>query len=165
MRALLLIVSILVGCTPQNANNGPHPDDGAADSAAVRGTVAVVGSAPVNVSTVVRGADGDVRIDGSLATEIGRLSGAEVEVFGEHRADAMYGSAVTASSYRIVSVGGAPVVMGVVERGADGSMQLRTDDGAVVRLSGPTGGLQIGQKVWVQGQSSMEVRSYGVVRP
>jgi hypothetical protein len=164
MRVFLLLASILVGCAPQNAHNGPHPEHGA-DSAAVRGTVAVVGSAPVNLSTVVRGADGDVRIDGSLAMEIGRLSGAEVEVFGERRTDAMYGSAVAATSYRIVSVGGAPAVMGVVERGTDGALQLRTEEGEVVRLSGPTGGLRIGQKVWVQGPSSMEVRSYGVVRP
>jgi hypothetical protein len=168
MRALMILLALAAACAPQNGANGPTPDaaDGTVQQPSVRGTVSVVGSAPVNVAVVVRdGENGDARIEGPLADEIGRLAGAEVEVTGERRSDPMYGSALVASAYRVVSVGGAPVVLGVVERDPTGMLQLRTDDGTVVRLSGPTAGLRVGQKVWVQGPPSVEVRSFGVVRP
>jgi hypothetical protein len=57
------------------------------------------------------------------------------------------------------------VVTGVVEQGPDGQLQLRTDDGRVVRLTGGAAHLRVGQKVWVQGPQTVQVQTFGVIRP
>lgn len=169
---ILLAAALMAACAPQNGetpNAAPSPQPGAdatADTTTVRGTVRVVGSAPVNTAVVVRDArDRSVRVEGPLAEEIGRLSGAEVEVYGTSRPDPMYGQAITAARYTIRSVDGRPVVTGVVEQGPDGQLQLRTDDGRVVRLTGGAAHLRVGQKVWVQGPQTVQVQTFGVIRP
>jgi hypothetical protein len=167
-RAILFFSFVMAACTPQNgeANSSPTPGAMAADTVVMRGTVAVVGSAPVNTAVVVRGANGESsRIDGPLASEVGRLSGAEVEIVGVRQPDPMYGHSIHATHYQVRSVDGRPVVMGVVERGADGQLQLRAEDGSVLRLAGGTTELRPGQKVWVQGPATVQVQSFGVIRP
>jgi len=171
MQRAILLLALLMGaaCTPQNGetpNSGPVPDQARGDTVAVRGTVAVVGSAPMNVAVVLRDGNGQgPRVDGPLAEEIGRLSGAQVEVTGTRRADPMYGQSIHATGYRISAVDGAAVITGVVERGADGQLQLRGDDGQIHRLSGGTTQLRAGQRVWVQGPATVQVQSFGVIRP
>jgi hypothetical protein len=167
---LLLAALLMAACTPQNGespNSSPTPHaSGAADTVAMRGTVAVVGSAPMNTAVTLRGTNGQgARIDGPLAAEIGRLSGAEVEVTGSRQADPMHGQVIHASGYTVRSVDGRPVMVGVVEQAQDGQMQLRMEDGRVVRLAGGTGSLRAGQKVWIQGPQSMQVQTFGVIRP
>jgi hypothetical protein len=174
-RELLLLSLLMAGCTPQNgerANAAPTPQPAAeqaraaADTTAVRGTVAVVGSAPVNVAVVVREANGgSTLVEGPLAPEIGRLSGAEVEVTGTRRPDPLHGQSVHATDYVVHAVDGRPVVSGVVERRPDGRLQLRADDGRTITLSGGEDHLRPGQKVWVQGPVTVQVQSYGVIRP
>jgi hypothetical protein len=166
LRAILLLSLAMAGCTPQNGepNSAPSPQAGA-DTAMIRGTVAVVGSAPLNVAVLVRGANGESsRVEGPLAEEIQRLSGAEVEVWGVRQADPMYGSSLRATSYAVRTVGGSPVLTGTVERAGDGQLQLRLEDGRVMRLAGATQ-LRPGQKVWVQGPATVQVQSFGVIRP
>jgi hypothetical protein len=165
--SLLVFSLLMVACAPQNGepNSAPTPH-AAADTAAVSGTVSVVGSAPVNVAVLVRGPDGtSSRIEGPLAEEIQRLDGAEVEVTGTRQADPMYGSSLRATSYTVRSVDGAAVVVGTVEQGEGGALQLRTEDGRVVRLTGGASHLRPGQKVWVQGPATLQVQSFGVIRP
>lgn len=136
------------------------------DTVQVRGTVAVVGSAPVDIAVIIRGEEGESsRIQGPLTDEIRRLAGAEVEVTGIRQRDPRYGHAVAVSHYDVRSVDGRPVVTGVVEQAPDGRLQLRTEDGAVVRLVGGADQIRPGQKVWIQGSATMQVQSFGVIRP
>lgn len=165
---ILLAAVLMSACTPQNGetvNSSPSPQQ-TADTTAMRGTVAVVGTAPVGSAVVVRGANGaSARIDGPLAAEIGRLSGAEVEVTGARRSDAMYQNAITATGYTVRAVDGRPVVTGVVEQGSGGQLRLRTEDGRLIQLSGGATHLRAGQKVWVQGPETVQVQTFGVIRP
>jgi hypothetical protein len=154
-----MLAVLLAACAPQNgeAVNGTPPR--AQEDRAV-GTVAVVGSAPMNVAVVIRDGRGDVRVEGPLREEIRTLAGAVVEVRGR-----MADRALQASGYEIRSVNGRPVETGTVERGASGGLQLRRSDGSTVALSGGGSNLRAGQKVWVQGPASVVVQSYGVITP
>ncbi|MGI9180876.1 MAG: hypothetical protein ACR2H9_10295 [Longimicrobiaceae bacterium] len=165
MRAALLVLAVLlVSC------NSPAPDPPAAaaspasaDTSVVRrtGTVRVVGSAPVNVEVTLQDeSNRRVAVGGPLAEEIGRLSGAVVEVQGR-----LLDGRMQATGYQIRSVNGAPALTGTVERAEGGGLQLRTEAGEVIHLSGAQPHLRAGQKVWVQGTRTMQVQSYGVIRP
>lgn len=169
IRLLLLLSSALLACTPT-----PPPDTvgattavpatvAAADTQDVRmtGTVRVVGSAPMNVQVVIHPeGEQSTRIAGPLTEEIRRLSGAVAEVTGS-----MENGVLRATDYRVVSVDGEPVVTGVVERAPAGGLQLRQPNGTVVELSGGADHLEVGQKVWVQGPTSVRVQTFGVIQP
>ncbi|HEX2095347.1 MAG TPA: hypothetical protein VHG28_23325 [Longimicrobiaceae bacterium] len=161
MRAALLALAVALGaCAPRTPAPGPGAPQTAEDR--VVGTVRVTGSLPVDVQVNVQEPGGRfVRVTGPLAAEVRRLSGAVVEVWGRPAA----GGAIEAAGYEVRSVDGAPVVMGMVERAAEGGFQLRRRDGSVVRLTGATSQLRVGQKVWVQGASTVQVQSYGVITP
>jgi hypothetical protein len=169
MRILILLLGVVMaGCAPQNGeppNSAPSPQH-AADTAVIRGTVAVVGSAPMNVVVLVQDANGESsRVEGPLREEIQRLAHAEVEVSGIRQPDPMYGSSIRATDYSVRSVNGEPVVTGIVERAADGGMQLRLEDGRTVGLAAGAEQLRLGQKVWIQGPVTVQVRTFGVIRP
>jgi hypothetical protein len=157
MRALLAAAAVvLAACNPPVPPNGPTPDQDR-----VTGRVAVVGSAPMNVRvTVVPDEGPPFYVVGPLESEIRRLSGAHVAVTG--RRD---GGEIHATDYDVVSVDGRAVMMGTVERSADGSVHLRLKDGATARLTGATAELPSGAKVWVQGPGTVQVQTYGVIRP
>lgn len=164
----LLALLLAAACVPQNGetNSTPAVRPAGMDTVHVRGTVAVVGSTPVDVAVVIRGEDGETsRIDGPLAEEIGRLARAVVEVTGTQQRDPRYGYVVYASHYDVRSVDGRPVITGVVELAPDGQLQLRTDDGTVVRLAVGTDQIRPGQKIWIQGPATVQVQSFGVIRP
>ncbi len=164
MRSAILLLAVLaMGCNAR----APEPPASAAapavaDTNVVRrtGTVRVVGSAPVDVRVMLQDEERGVTLGGPLAEEIGRLSGAEVEVQGR-----LSNGVLEATGYQIRSVNGSPALMGTVERAAAGGLQLRTESGEVIRLSGAEPHLRAGQKVWVQGARTMQVQSYGVIRP
>jgi hypothetical protein len=157
MRTLVLIAVVLAGCTrPASV----PPADGAAQEERVIGVPASVGSAPMNVRTVVAAeGGGSVSVAGPLAAEIRSLAGARVEVRGRRAAD----RTLVASDYDVLSVNGRPVFMGTVERATDGTLQLRTRT-SVVRLQGAPAAFRPGMKVWVQGPGSVTVQTYGVIR-
>jgi hypothetical protein len=115
----------------------------------------------MNVQVVVEDSAGrSTTVGGPLVAEIQRLSGAQVALRGR-----MNRGVLTASSYEIRSVNSAPVEMGVVQRAADGSLQLRKANGQTVSLMGATSQFRVGQKVWVQGPAAVRVQSYGVITP
>jgi hypothetical protein len=159
----VVLALVASACTRPAPAPGPAalPSEAAgAGTVQVTGTLRVVGSAPVNSQVVVQKDDGPgMEITGPLRAELAQLSGAVVEVTGRVR-----GTALEAEEYTIRSVDGAPVVMGVVERGAT-ALQLRVPDGSVVALRGATGQFRVGQKVWVQGPRTVEVQSYGLIQP
>lgn len=165
MRRAALALAVLVGaaCAPT-----PPPADTAAmggtammqsGDGEVTGEVAVVGSAPMNVQVVVQTGRASVRVEGPLRDEIRALSGARVSVQGRMGRDQ-----ITATRYRVISVDGRPVLFGTVERAGDG-LALRLDDGSVVALQGATTAFRPGQKVWVQGPTSVRVQVFGIAKP
>jgi hypothetical protein len=161
--ALLMVLSACSAPASRTGTSAPAAlDDGAgvdAEMGWVTGTVAVVGSLPVDARTVLVTPGGAaVTVRGVIASEIRSLSGAEVAVYGRRGP-----TTVEAFSYQVSSVNGAPVVTGIVEAGADGEVVLRTAEGMVFRLGGGFQGLKVGQRVWVQGPGALEVRSYGVI--
>lgn len=152
----LLMLALLAACTPAATRGGGD---------VLTGRVGLAGSAPVDVRVRLQPAQGpSVWVDGPLRAEIGRLTGAQVEVRG--RLDA---GTFTAHAYRIVSVDGRPVVMGTVEAAAAGGLRLRTGDGRTVRLGSPPAEIRAGQKVWVQGPGDpavqVQVQTFGVIAP
>lgn len=155
--ALGLVLLTGFGC----ASTAPGGDTGG--DTRRTGTVAVVGSAPMNVRVLVRGDDGQsTYLSGALLREIQTLAGARVEVQGPLR-----GGVLEASGYQVVSVDGRPVVLGMVERSSRGGLQVRRSDGSVVELGNAPPQLKPGQKVWVQGVTTtqLQVQKFGVVRP
>lgn len=155
IRAAALVLA-LAACAPAAARGG---DD------TVTGRVRLAGSAPMDVRVMVQPAEGPgVRIDGPLRGEIGRLSGAEVEVRGRLEAGTL-----AAAGYRIVAVDGRPVLAGTLEAAPDGGLRLRTEEGRTVRLGSPPAELRPGQKVWVQGPGDpadqVQVQTFGVIAP
>lgn len=133
------------------------------------GTIQVVGSPPVNVQVVLQPEAGPaMRVVGELANEIARLVSARVTVRGwvSPSPDPIVDREIEASGYEIVSVNGAPVIVGeVVSVDGGGNARLRTEDGAEVMVTGAPASFRVGQKVWVQGPRSVTVQSYGTLRP
>jgi hypothetical protein len=157
MRTLVLMVVVLAACT--RPASVPPADRGAQEERVI-GVPASVGSAPMNVRTVVATEDrGSVYVTGPLAAEIRSLSGARVEVRGRRAAD----RTLVAIDYDVLSVNGRPVFMGVVERATDGTLHLRTRTG-IVGLQDAPAAFRPGMKVWVQGPGSVTVQTYGVIR-
>jgi hypothetical protein len=155
-RAALLLTLALAACTPAATRGGGD---------VLAGRVALAGSAPADVRVTLHPARGpSVWIDGPLRAEIGRLTGAQVEVRGRLNAGTF-----TADGYRIVSVDGRPVLMGTVEAAEGGGLRLRTDDGRTVRLGSPPPEIRVGHKVWVQGPGDpavqVQVQTFGVIAP
>lgn len=127
----------------------------------------VVGSAPVDVHVVVQPEDGDaVRVVGALRDEIRRLAGAWVVVHGrgERSAAPVAARQIEASDYEIVSINGEPVLHGTVQGKTGGWTVLRTREGETVYLSAAPESIRTGQTIWVQGQRSLVVQAYGVLK-
>lgn len=164
----LLASAMLLGCTPQAERGDPSPAPAEAGAEVTIGTIAVVGSAPVNVQVVVRTPEGqNYRLTGPLAEEVRRLSGAEVAVHGAITSspDPMTGGQIQVTDYEIVSVDGEPAVMGEIVAIDGDRVRLRTRDGEDVWLTGAPDEFRVGQKVWVQGPTSVAIQAYGTLRP
>lgn len=154
----LLLITLLGACGPAAEAPDSVPDPVAADRYV--GRVAAVGSAPFSVQIVLQTPEhGTLQLAGPLVDELRQLAGAEVAVSGE-----LQGRVLHAEDYAIRSVDGRPVIAGVVERITNGYVHLRTEEGEIVYLSSAPAEFEPGQKVWVQGPSSVIVQSYGVVR-
>lgn len=163
----VIVSAVLLSCTPRAEPVDSMPSPSTAQNS-VTGTVAVVGSAPMNVQVVLRTPEGPgFQLAGPLAEEVRQLSGAVVRVWGRvgSTPDPMAAGRIEVADYDIVSVDGAPVVMGEIVAIDGARARLRTRTGEEVYLSGAPGSFQVGQKVWVQGPSSIAVQSYGTIRP
>jgi hypothetical protein len=160
-------VLLLTACAPpvEHPDSIPSPNS---SEQSVRGTVRIVGSAPMNVQVVLQPPSGRaLRLTGPLVGELERLSGAEVAVRGRVRPapDPMVDRQIEAAGYDIVAVNGRPVVSGEIVAREGGFVRMRTPQGDEVLLSGAPEQFRVRQKVWVQGPASVVVQSYGVVRP
>jgi hypothetical protein len=149
--------------------------DRAVDSTAAEervGKVVVSGSEGATFVTLQSEGRGPLRLQGDLAAELRRLSGAMVRVAG-HSAGGptggpagVFGTGFDVRSYEIVAIDGErPHVGRVVVRGGE-SLLAAAD---TVRLVGAPADLTArpGSKVWVVGRhtaSGIEVQSYGVIR-
>jgi hypothetical protein len=165
--AALLVLALLSGCSTRQevADSAALP---ARDPEEITGIVRVVGSAPVNVQTVLQPPTGTgLRLIGPLAAELQRLAGIEVAVRGTISAspDPIVPRQLEAADYRIVAVDGRPAVMGEIISITGSSAVLRQADGAEVRLEAIPPGFRVGQKVWVQGPETLVVQTYGTIRP
>lgn len=165
MAGIAAFAGLVTACAAPGAST-----QGAAAGGADRaeGIVRVVGSAPLDVHVIVQpdGAEA-VRVTGPLRDEIRRLSGARVVVHGDlERSEAPIASRqLEATDYQIVSINGQPVVLGTVQGRTGGWTVLRTRDGETVYLSGVPESVRTGQTIWVQGQHSLIVQSFGVLDP
>ncbi len=156
MRTLVLLALALAACTRPSS----VPPAGAQEERVI-GVPASVGSAPMNVRVLLTPERGEgLYVTGPLAGEIRSLSGARIEVRGRR------GPARTleATDYDVLTVNGRPAVLGMVERGTNGGLQLRTREGRAIQLQSPPPDFRPGMKVWVQGPGSITVQSYGIVK-
>jgi hypothetical protein len=126
-----------------------------------RGIVAVVGAIPIT-EVVLRPAGGQqIALTGPLAREIGVASGADVWVRGR-RVDAR---TIDVAAYAVRSVDGVTAITGTLA--ADGDrLVLVTDDGRRHPIARPPEPLRqlVGARVWVSGDPSTTISTYGVLR-
>jgi hypothetical protein len=160
---LFLLVATTAACAPAHeTETAPVPATDAAQpmtgDTSLTGIVRVVGSLPVSTQVVIEADGRHTAVEGALADEIGRLSGAEVEVRGR-----LAGRAIEAADYEIRSVDGRPVTVGTVERIEEGMIHLRTKGGELVYVAGSTSPFRVGQKVWVQGPQYLRIQSFGII--
>jgi hypothetical protein len=163
----LLALLLLGACAPAEPPMDSIPSTNAA-AEVVRGTVRIVGSAPMNVQVVLRPEEGgSIRIVGPLLPEIQRLSGIQLAVTGPigPAPDPMADRQIEATGYEIIAVDGQPVVMGEITSISGSSARLRTSRGEEVTLSGVPASFRVGQKVWVQGPENIVVQTFGTIRP
>ncbi len=162
---LVFLSGAVTGCAAQT-RLGEGPDRvGEIGPASFEGRVRVVGSDPFPY-TVVEAEDGQSRlVTGVLLEEIRRLAGARVRLTGRLVRAALPGTALEASSWEILSVGGERPLVGRLERDADGFRLVRPR-GTVHRLGFVSGTLadRLGAFIWVVVDEGGGVVHYGVVR-
>jgi hypothetical protein len=138
----------------------------------LEGVLRNAGTAPIGREVMLRDDEGvSTPLAGALTAELARLSGARVAVWG-HAAERGH---FTVSRYEILSIDGAPVRLGTVQRVAGDTVVLRTEAGETLRLPGLAllgTPFREGQKVWVQGAEAsaggellVKVHKYGVLTP
>lgn len=162
----ILLAVLLTACSPR-----PEPVDSIAavpgDSESVPGVIRVVGSAPVNVQVMLDPGTGrQIRLTGALRDELARLAGISVTVTGRSApsSDPMAEREIDVASYEIGLVDGRSVVVGEIIEISGREAQLRTSSGDILFLTGIPNEFRVGQKVWVQGPSTLVVQSFGVLR-
>lgn len=160
--ALIVTAAALAAC-----GGSAPPDDGSpavTSPDTVTGTVRQVGSTPF-VRTVVEGSD-TVTVTGPVESEVSRLSGARVRVYGEISTGQFPGPTMEAVAYEILSVDGERPHVGVLRADGEG-LYLEREGREPVRLRAVASGLEdrVGAKVWVVTGEDGTVRRYGILRP
>lgn len=160
--AFVLAGALLPGC-----GSSSPPDDGSPGAAppdTAVGTVRQVGNTPFT-RTVVEGTD-TVTVDGRLAEEVARLSGARVRVTGTLSTGQYPGPTLDVADYEILSVDGDRPEVGVLRADGEGPYLDREGDDPL-RLRAVGSGLrgQVGAKVWVVTGQDGVVQRYGILRP
>lgn len=169
------VMDSAVGAAPDTAQapsitaTEPKPDRTPTPPAAepdVTGVVGAMGPAPMT-TIVIRPASGDpVRVEGTLAPEIGRLTGAMVALFGPIRPETPL-RAIEPRTYEIVSIEGQKPHVGVLQ--VEGAAVRLESDPALAVEGAPDALLQLdGAKVYILGpvqNGVLSVSSFGVIRP
>lgn len=162
----LLVFVLAAACSPraEPADSIPRPPG---DLETVSGVVRVVGSAPANTQVVLETSEGgQTRLVGALRDEMAQLAGIEVSVSGHAAAspDPLVDTEIEVVSYEIGMVNGRGVTLGEIVQVENRDAQLRTPEGDIIFLTGIPNEFRVGQKVWVQGPSTLVVQSFGVLR-
>ncbi len=160
----VLVALLAAGCAPGGVGAGT----GQSAPETYSGTIQVVGSTPVNVRVVLeREGEAPVGLDGGILPELETLRGARVTVRGRaaESSDPMTTRRIEVTDYDILSINGAPVLVGEVIAVENSMARLRTADGVEVLVTGAPRSFRVGQKVWVQGPVEVTVQSYGTLRP
>jgi len=170
--AVRIAAAALLGAAA-SCNSGSMPPGGMPDAASaaavdtLRGTVAIVGAAPVP-QVVLRPAGGgaDVELVGAQRDALARVAGAEVSVVGRRTRGTASASALEVASFAVTAVDGQPAVDGRLER-EGGQLVLITADGRRIRLVQPPAALQdlVGGRVWVAGPLDREPQAFGLIEP
>jgi hypothetical protein len=128
----------------------------------VRGIVSNVGTARDH-RVVVAPRDGGRRVEitGPLAILVGHAAGADVWVAGVGS-----GTSIQAARFVVKTVDGAPAIDGTL-RTEGGSLFIVTADGTRTRIAAPPPPLvgRDGARVWITGDPSKAVASYGFIDP
>jgi hypothetical protein len=143
-----------------------------AQESRLEGVIRNVGTAPVGREVSLRDDEGkSTPLAGALTPELTRLAGARVAVWGRTAERGRF----AVSRYEILSIDGAPVRLGTVQRVAGDTVLLRTEMGDLVRLPGIAllgTPFREGQKIWVQGteqrvggELQVKVHKFGVLTP
>jgi hypothetical protein len=103
-----------------------------------------------------------VTLEGPLAREIGAASGADVVVRGRRTGP----RTMEVSSYEVRTVDGVTAITGTLTA-QGGRLVLVTDAGRRYAIARPPAPLRehVGARVWVTGDPSTAIASYGVLRP
>ena len=102
-----------------------------------------------------------MEITGSLAAAVGRLAGAEVSVAGTSS-----GTQLEASRFIVRSVDDRAAIDGTLKTEA-GVLYIVTDDGTRTRIAAPPPPLvgRDGARVWITGDPTKAVQSFGFIDP
>lgn len=141
----------------------------AAGDSVVVGTVAEVGAMPITQTVVQTPAGTSVAVVGALRSEIARLVGAEVRIWGpptDHEPPAPRRE-VDVTGYEIVSVGGERPTVGALVGSTDDLRLAVGADTLRVLDAPPDLARRIGAKVWIVGPEeggALRVKAYGILR-
>jgi hypothetical protein len=144
---------------PQNVKPVP-PQTAGADT--TRGVVSVVGTSRDQRVMIAPGGGGRrIEITGPLAALIGHVAGADIWVSGTRT-----GTSMEASRFVVRTVDGAPAIDGTLKTEASG-LFIVTSDGTRTRIAVPPPALMTrdGARVWITGDPSKAVSSYGFIDP
>jgi hypothetical protein len=140
--------------------NPISPRTAAADT--TRGIVSVVGTSR-DQRVMIAPASGGRRIEitGPSASLIGHVAGADVWVSGPR-----VGTSIEASRFVVRTVDGAPAIDGTLKTEGS-SLFIVTNDGTRTRIAVPPPALMTrdGARVWITGDPSKAVSSYGFIDP
>ena len=128
----------------------------------IRGVVSVVGTSfEKRVMVAVPGNGKRVEITGPLASLVGHLAGADLSVVGARSA-----STIEATSFLVRTVDGMPAIDGILR--TEGSfLHIVTRNGISSRIVSPPPPLlgHDGSRVWITGDPSKGVASFGFINP
>lgn len=164
---LVLAGTLGLGCSGGDPDTGPAPRAEPSGPAAIPqgvemtivGTVAVVGSTPLEQVIVRRPDDRSLELRGELVSELRSLSGAEVRVWGR----VAPGRVLQVRYYDVLEIAGRTPAVGRLEV-YDWGVAIESGYGRL-HIYDPPPDLrrEAGQKVWVNVGSSNNVQSYGVI--
>ena len=149
------------GVMPGRPLSGASPTPGAAPDS-VRGTVSVVGTSfEKRVMIAAQGSGKRTEISGPLAPLIGHVAGADVSVVGTPS-----GTTLAATSFLVRTVDGAPAIDGTLKTEGS-SLYIITVNGTRARIATPPPPLlgHDGARVWITGDPSKGVSSFGFIDP
>jgi hypothetical protein len=128
----------------------------------VRGIVSVVGTDRERRVMIARPGSGKrVEVTGPLARLIGHVAGADVSVLGTTS-----GTSLEATRFLVKTVDGAPAIDGTL-RTEGSALYIVTTDGTRTRIVAPPPPLlgHGGARVWITGDPSRGVASFGFIDP